>query len=359
VLYDAFGHTPIPGLRAFVDSAHLAVRFEPLSPLAAAREYELVVTSVGRDLNGDSAEELRVRFTTASKAAPEALLSGRLAFQTWAYDESVIFTMRPDGSDLRRLTEGFDPQWSPDGTRLAFWRIDADGAFTVHVIDADGTGERSLVRGYDPTWSPDGQHIAFGCGGICVMNADGSDVMAVTAHELNTVQGQTCIEDTHPRWSPDGSTIAFMRFPPPWPRYGPNGPQCLTKAVIMAFAGDFLPRTLLIAPDGSDERPLPASLSGIYGSPAWSPDGTFIAGYTFGAVVVARSDGTGTATFAYVSETPGAMTAPVWSPDGTRLMVGEGPKMVFATPTGSDVYTTNPPHPWGLHWNGPWSWSGN
>ena len=54
MLYDALGHTPIPGSLAFVDSSHLAVGFRPLSPLAAAREYELVVTDVGRDLDGKS-----------------------------------------------------------------------------------------------------------------------------------------------------------------------------------------------------------------------------------------------------------------------------------------------------------------
>jgi hypothetical protein len=365
MLYDLFGRTPVRGSLAFIDSAHVTVGFRPLAPLAAARVYELVVTDVGRDLDGDSAEELRVRFTTAREAPPEALLSGKLAFHAWGGEDPGIFTMRPDGFDLQRLTDGIDPQWSPDGTRLAFWRGDGSGSYSVHVIDADGTGEVVLARGYDPTWSPDGQHIAFGCGGICVMNADGSNVTAITTHDLPTVQGETCITDSNPRWSPDGSTIAFMRFPAPWPRYGPDGRQCLTKSISLAFAFDFLPSTILIAPDGSDERPLPASLSGIYGWPVWSPDGTFMAAYTFDdlsgsifpAVVVARSDGSGTGTFAYVSENPWAMSAPVWSPDGSRLIVGDGRQIIFVTPTGSDVYAIDPPHPWGLDWNVSWSWS--
>ena len=53
-----------------------------------------------------------------------------------------------------------EPQWSPDGRRLAFvrdgevWIVDADGSRLTLVVDKPGGGK-------DPRWSPDGRRIAF------------------------------------------------------------------------------------------------------------------------------------------------------------------------------------------------------
>src|ERR687887_426940 len=68
-----------------------------------------------------------------------------------------------------------DPQWSPDGRRLAFVRDDA-----IWVIEADGSRE-SKATGHPagtsmPRWSPDGHRLAFvsrrrGWGQIWVIDA--------------------------------------------------------------------------------------------------------------------------------------------------------------------------------------------
>jgi dipeptidyl aminopeptidase/acylaminoacyl peptidase len=53
-----------------------------------------------------------------------------------------------------------DPQWSPDGRRLAFTREDE-----IWIVEADGSRLTRVVAkpagGHDPRWSPDGRRLAF------------------------------------------------------------------------------------------------------------------------------------------------------------------------------------------------------
>jgi Tol biopolymer transport system component len=79
-----------------------------------------------------------------------------------------IWVVRPDGGDLRRLTDAglsrgghYAPAWSPDGKRIVFDSgyypsPDVAPKDSIYVINADGTGQRRLTRfrGYtiDPDW---------------------------------------------------------------------------------------------------------------------------------------------------------------------------------------------------------------
>src|SRR3990172_9209589 len=60
--------------------------------------------------------------------------NGRLAFEHEApagdHTQTDIYSVLPDGSQLRRLTatpdrNEFGPAWDPSGTRIAFWRTPA------------------------------------------------------------------------------------------------------------------------------------------------------------------------------------------------------------------------------------------
>jgi Tol biopolymer transport system component len=111
----------------------------------------------------------------------------RIAFRARADDNSDVWVMDADGSNKTRLTtdpafDG-DPRWSPDGSRLLF-TSQRTGDYEIWVMDADGTNQRNLTNHAAddeyPTWSPDGALIAFHSsrhGGISLwlMNADGSD----------------------------------------------------------------------------------------------------------------------------------------------------------------------------------------
>ncbi len=79
-----------------------------------------------------------------------------------------LYTIRADGTDLVRLTgdEAWEDYaaWSPDGTRIAFSRIEGgDGDYPVstseiYVMNADGTGITRLTDSpgpdFFPVWSP-------------------------------------------------------------------------------------------------------------------------------------------------------------------------------------------------------------
>lgn len=87
----------------------------------------------------------------------------------WAIHPSFdIFTARPDGSRVRRLTNtpGYDAEAtiSRDGQKIAFTSI-RNGDLDIYTMDADGRNVRQLTNelGYDggPFFSADGKQIVY------------------------------------------------------------------------------------------------------------------------------------------------------------------------------------------------------
>lgn len=80
-------------------------------------------------------------------------------------DESGIFIMNEDGSNLTRLTTGpdFQPSWSKDGTKIVFVR---DGAYPwIYTLALNGGDPERRTAESDlevtPRWSPDGTQLTF------------------------------------------------------------------------------------------------------------------------------------------------------------------------------------------------------
>lgn len=75
-----------------------------------------------------------------------------------------LFTMAPDGSDVRQVTFGPHvdqrPALSPDGATIAFV---SDRGRGIWLVEADGVGSPQAVRAdlllYRPCWSPDGEAL--------------------------------------------------------------------------------------------------------------------------------------------------------------------------------------------------------
>lgn len=92
---------------------------------------------------------------------PTGTIEGKIVFQTAT--GGLIYTVNGDGSNLKLLTTGIDPTWSPDGKQIAFarWGSTFPG---LNLINADGSNEHlvyGLQRIRSPEWSPDEKYIAF------------------------------------------------------------------------------------------------------------------------------------------------------------------------------------------------------
>jgi Tol biopolymer transport system component len=124
-----------------------------------------------------------------------------------------IVVARSDGGGMTQLTgqdpdmEDAWPAWSPDGTRLAFTRLELSptgGSTRIWLMSADGSGAHpvSANGAYMPVWSPDGRTIAFRdwTGQGHVLNADGSGLVTLLPSAL-------VFDD----WSADGRFLLFSQ----------------------------------------------------------------------------------------------------------------------------------------------------
>lgn len=78
-----------------------------------------------------------------------------------------IWTMRLDGTGLRRVGEGRTSDWSPRGNDLVYAGDSGGGDRDVWMSHVDGTGQRQLTdtparRELFPSFSPDGSKIVYG-----------------------------------------------------------------------------------------------------------------------------------------------------------------------------------------------------
>src|ERR671912_1863952 len=160
--------------------------------------------------------------TSSGTASTEGLIVFR-RYLDLELTKSAIFTMYPSGGHIRQIThppKGWSdgsPAWSPDGTKVAFYRqaIDDDRrpcpqcrrTSRIMVLNTKTGDERQVVGGvgFDPAFSPDGHSLAFKrSSGIWVAWLDGS-----VSHHVTYVEkrGALEFEDSTPAFSPGGTML--------------------------------------------------------------------------------------------------------------------------------------------------------
>src|SRR4051812_10789798 len=274
---------------------------------------------------------------------------GRIAYSSWDdelnYDIYVLDPAHPADAAVRLTTDGHnnsDPDWSPDGTRIAFDGWGTFGGPRIQVMDADPATDDAAVISepcssaddcygdFQPAWSPDGTGIAFvssrpNADGsenfsyeIYLMDATGEVGALVPAERLTTdpeTEFGSGIEDSQVTWSPDGERIAFLST-----GRGTEPDSCDLWVMDSRDRdgdgfGDDLARLTF------DESFNCDAFEDV--SPAWSPNSSLIAltsvrsGY-FDIWLVNADDPTD---LRNVTDTPDeAEDQPGWSPDGSQVI---------------------------------------
>jgi len=161
----------------------------------------------------------------------------RIAFKT-----GDVYTIRPDGSGLKRVTEfgtSSGPRWSPDGRTITFGRSGSTeevGVWFAHLSDSTFTRFGWVAGPAD--WSPDGGRIVY-------QNADELWTADTSRTDSTQLTDTGYVANRDPAWSPDGDWIA-------WTAVTDDGSELW-----------------LMRSDGTGERRLAGPIAG---EPSWGPD---------------------------------------------------------------------------------------
>jgi len=203
--------------------------------------------------------------------------NGLIAFNAVTDGQNQIYTVRPNGHDLRQITHGpgeaLVPDWSPDGRQIVF---EFDGPnpppfCSIEIMNADGTGIMDLTGDrngceFQPSFTPDGQRIVFDrFDDITFVEAIWS--MDLTGGDRHQITTDPDSGGTDPNVSPDGNTLSYVGFEGSGlfssGLDGSNFFQLLPSTLNLATKHDWAPdgQHLLVTVDGS--QPLPGISSNI------------------------------------------------------------------------------------------------
>ncbi|GAB6044182.1 Tol-Pal system beta propeller repeat protein TolB [Endothiovibrio diazotrophicus] len=241
-------------------------RLRPAQPAGYVVQFQLFDVFKAKQLTGYSfsakAEDLRRVAHRISDIVYEQLtgqpgaFSTRIAYVTaerlgGGQSRYALQVADADGVDPQTILRSdepiMSPNWSPDGSRLAYVSFEKKHS-AIYVQDV-ATGRRQVVAEYPgingaPAWSPDGRRLA-----LTLSREDNPDIylLELATKELRRLTTNAAI-DTEPTWTPDGSAILFTSD-----RGG--GPQVYRMAASggtaqrLTFEGSYNARPT-VSPDG-------------------------------------------------------------------------------------------------------------
>ena len=261
------------------------------------------------------------------------------------------------GGTPRLLLRGLDSAitLSPDGSRLAYYRVEPDqgGASSLMIAGADGGNPRPLVTvrppeflapGFfvTPSWSPDGARIAG-----FIRNSGTRDARLMTFDAATGARGAfdaSYVDGTFAAWLPDGSGILYTAvergafttgnggqiflqpYPSGTPRRVTSDLQDYRNVSLTADGRTFVTVgfdadsrvSVLSTVDGIERRTANERYDGVYGV-AWLPDSSAVIYSHFlnGSNQLWRMARDGSDKHEVVSD--GAVGWPAISPDGRTL----------------------------------------
>jgi TolB protein len=234
----------------------------------------------------------------------DGIATSRIAFVSGEGRRSEIYVMDYDGANVRPFTrEGSTalfPAWSPDGRKIAYVSF-LTGVPNIHIRSYPEGAPLPFPRfpqgtTISPAFSPDGRWLAF-CSSkdsnstqLYVASSDGSIIRQLT--------NERGIIHSSPRWNPrTGREIAFISN-----RSG-------------------TPQIYIIDADGANLRRV-LDHGGFADSPAWSPDGRFLA-FAWRPPGATRFDiflmDIATRQIVQLTDGPGDNESPAWAPNGRHL----------------------------------------
>ena len=320
----------------------------------------------GNGDNGETPETPVEDSSTALPAEESGVAVDRIAFVAATGE---LFTISPEGEDLRRLTGGIQagvgsagpvlaqpldlnnyyawPTWSPDGTKIAASRVsltNGQAQISLEVIDVESARIRTvyenpvaaeIARGapHYLYWSPDSRYLAFLA----------SDTQKQTLFVLHTSgEGKTEALVTgaplYYHWSADSSALLihirqevnlarkpFNEMPLPLiaasgefraPGFSPDGK--LFAYIDTTDAG----ASLLVTPVNNPDQPETILEVGVLGAFTWSPNGQELAiadqldprKVVFERLRIVSADGAQVRTIS-----DGPVMSFYWSPQGDKI----------------------------------------
>jgi TolB protein len=290
--------------------------------------------------------------------------NGRIVFRRYfndAHTSSGLFTSNTDGSDEQKVTRApvgyFDdqPDWAPDGSLLAFTRCPANGPCAIYTVRPDGSGLKRLskpcAKGANETTCSDNANVAFSPDGRRIAFTESSGHVKRDKLVDNIIEQSAIVlmdrNGGHRRTINHSAPYAADYS---WPQFSPDGSHIVYEHANSSRSQPAGKRALFVVDTaaGNERRIIPWSLGGG-DNPDWSPDGKWILfrshvddGQTSNVYVV-HPNGTGLAQVTHFTKHGNVLASSSFSPDGKLIVlasegVGGNADIFVMNADGSDLH---------------------